>query len=392
MFWGVCAGLGDYFGIDPVIVRIVFVLLAFAGGVGIGLYVLAAILMPRDDGEPPAVHGVVRRIEDRRSQRWLGIVLIVVAVALIADNVHGFHTGIIWGLLLILLGVLLFEGEWAPWSTAPAGASTTPPPPVPPATAMSETAGAAASVAYGAPTAPSAPPAPPSWSTPSWGGARTSAGAAYQTWQRRRSGPPVGMITVALTLVAVGVAVMLGNAGAISLTVGSTLAIALTAIGAGLVVAAFLRRGRGLLILLGLLLVPVVFAGSVVDEPLTGGTGQRDYAPARAQDVQREYTLAAGQLTLDLGSAHLGAAPTTVHVRVAMGQLIVHVPPDLPLTVHGHVGAGRMELLGNDQDGIQVDSTVTSAGAISDENRLTLDLDVGLGQIHVDRDTAGATP
>ncbi|MDP7240971.1 MAG: PspC domain-containing protein, partial [Dehalococcoidia bacterium] len=43
--WGVCGGLGDYFDIDPVLVRIIFVALAFPEGLGILLYVLAAIFV-----------------------------------------------------------------------------------------------------------------------------------------------------------------------------------------------------------------------------------------------------------------------------------------------------------------------------------------------------------
>ena len=41
---GVCAGLGDYFNIDPVIVRLAFLLLIFAGG-GIA-YLVAWIIVP----------------------------------------------------------------------------------------------------------------------------------------------------------------------------------------------------------------------------------------------------------------------------------------------------------------------------------------------------------
>lgn len=43
---GVCEGLGDYLDIDPVIVRLLFVLLAFWGGKGIFLYIVAWILLP----------------------------------------------------------------------------------------------------------------------------------------------------------------------------------------------------------------------------------------------------------------------------------------------------------------------------------------------------------
>ncbi|MDD5098230.1 MAG: PspC domain-containing protein, partial [Candidatus Pacebacteria bacterium] len=38
MIFGVCGGLGEYFEIDPLIVRILFILLSLTGGTGIVLY------------------------------------------------------------------------------------------------------------------------------------------------------------------------------------------------------------------------------------------------------------------------------------------------------------------------------------------------------------------
>ena len=52
---GVCAGIGRHLRIDPLIVRIVFVAAATAGGVGILLYAVAWVLVPVDDsGRRPA--------------------------------------------------------------------------------------------------------------------------------------------------------------------------------------------------------------------------------------------------------------------------------------------------------------------------------------------------
>ncbi len=53
---GVCGGLGKYFEIDPIIVRLVFVLLALAGGPGVILYIILWVIMPEEGalGEPPA--------------------------------------------------------------------------------------------------------------------------------------------------------------------------------------------------------------------------------------------------------------------------------------------------------------------------------------------------
>lgn len=46
MIDGVCGGIAEYVGVDPVLVRIAFLLLAFAGGVGIIVYIIGMILMP----------------------------------------------------------------------------------------------------------------------------------------------------------------------------------------------------------------------------------------------------------------------------------------------------------------------------------------------------------
>ena len=48
---GVCGGLANYFEVDPVIVRVIFVLLALGSGFGILLYLILAIALPSDTGE-----------------------------------------------------------------------------------------------------------------------------------------------------------------------------------------------------------------------------------------------------------------------------------------------------------------------------------------------------
>lgn len=47
MIAGVCAGLGEYFGIDPTIVRLVWVLFTFFSfGAGVLAYVVAWVIIP----------------------------------------------------------------------------------------------------------------------------------------------------------------------------------------------------------------------------------------------------------------------------------------------------------------------------------------------------------
>lgn len=48
MIGGVCGGLGEYFGIDPTIVRVVWVAVTLFGGAGILAYLILWIIMPQD--------------------------------------------------------------------------------------------------------------------------------------------------------------------------------------------------------------------------------------------------------------------------------------------------------------------------------------------------------
>lgn len=48
MVSGVAAGLADYLNIDPVLVRLLFVLLTIFGGHGILVYLILWIIMPQE--------------------------------------------------------------------------------------------------------------------------------------------------------------------------------------------------------------------------------------------------------------------------------------------------------------------------------------------------------
>ena len=43
---GVCGGIGEYFDIDPTLVRLGFVALSLLAGGGLAVYIIAAIVMP----------------------------------------------------------------------------------------------------------------------------------------------------------------------------------------------------------------------------------------------------------------------------------------------------------------------------------------------------------
>ena len=44
---GVCGGIGEYFNIDPTLVRLAWILFSVMGGAGLLAYIIAAIVMPK---------------------------------------------------------------------------------------------------------------------------------------------------------------------------------------------------------------------------------------------------------------------------------------------------------------------------------------------------------
>lgn len=46
MLCGVCGGIGEYFNIDPTVIRILWIVFCILGGSGILAYIIAAIIIP----------------------------------------------------------------------------------------------------------------------------------------------------------------------------------------------------------------------------------------------------------------------------------------------------------------------------------------------------------
>ena len=101
---GVAGGLGAYLGIDPVIVRLVFVVLALAGGGGILAYIIAWIVIPEapDDGLPaPERTGSSTPV-------LAGLILVALGGLLLVDQLlPAFSWRYVGPVLLILFGGLL---------------------------------------------------------------------------------------------------------------------------------------------------------------------------------------------------------------------------------------------------------------------------------------------
>lgn len=101
---GVAGGLGAYFGIDPVIVRLVFVILALAGGGGILAYIIAWIVIPEaPEGGMPASERT-----GSSTPMVAGLVLVALGGLLLVDQLlPAFSWRYVGPVLLILFGGLL---------------------------------------------------------------------------------------------------------------------------------------------------------------------------------------------------------------------------------------------------------------------------------------------
>jgi phage shock protein C len=102
---GVCAGLGRYLGVDPVLLRIALVVLAIAGGGGILLYVVAWILIPEErEGEPL---GTERPSRVDTTRLIVGGLLIAIGTILLLDLSIPRIGRFFWPLALIAVGVAI---------------------------------------------------------------------------------------------------------------------------------------------------------------------------------------------------------------------------------------------------------------------------------------------
>jgi phage shock protein C len=84
---GVCGGIGDYFDIDPVIVRVLWVLFAMTGGSGVLAYIVFSLIMPEyNEHYVHPERKESKQERDRNSTNLLAIALLVFGAGSLADH------------------------------------------------------------------------------------------------------------------------------------------------------------------------------------------------------------------------------------------------------------------------------------------------------------------
>jgi phage shock protein C len=137
---GVCGGLAEYFGIDSLLVRLAFVALMFINGIGVILYIILVIIMPKAEklDQSPKVTiqenvqemserikeageelgtAFSKKTEEKHSNRavWFGILLILIGVIFLLKNlnlIRWVDSDLLWPLIIIFIGAWLLIRRW----------------------------------------------------------------------------------------------------------------------------------------------------------------------------------------------------------------------------------------------------------------------------------------
>ena len=344
---GVAGGLARHLDIDPIILRVAFVVLVFFGGAGLLLYGACWLLLPEDGSVSAPLS-----LDDRNRSIALVVVGAISALLVLGDSIGQF--GFPWPLALVALVALLvlifLDRDRRPRPSAP------PVPHVP-----DPTTGAL---------------------TPAVPGTPVPVATTYLPRPRnpRRRGPILFWFTMALAALGVGVLGILDLAGA-PVADPAYPALVVGTCGVMLLVGAFYGRAGGL-IFVGLV-AALVLSLATIAQRVDGGDITR--RPLAAADVPASLDTSAGEIILDLTDVQDLAALDGKHVELDsdIGRIAVIVPAGLSVQVDANIdGPGHLELFGDERGGIGISDEVHhNAGLGTPE--LSIDADVSIGEIHV---------
>ena len=119
VFAGVCGGLAEYFDVDPIVIRILFVLMVLFGGTGIVLYIAAIFIVPKKSlmiqDVPVEQQTASVSPNNDTARNWFGIALVTIGILLLLANMEIFHVfnfledafEYVFPVLLIILGMAI---------------------------------------------------------------------------------------------------------------------------------------------------------------------------------------------------------------------------------------------------------------------------------------------
>jgi phage shock protein PspC (stress-responsive transcriptional regulator) len=340
---GVAGGLARHLDIDPLIVRVAFVVLTFFGGAGLVLYIACWLLVPEEGND------WARVALDRRS-RTVALVLVGALVVVILLGHTWWGSGYPWGLLIVAGIVALIATAFPRRDRRPAPAEgITNPGAVPP---EGQTQAYAVTPTYVEQPRPVNP---------------------------RKKGPILFWFALAVMAVGLGVLGVVDLAGA-SVAPSAYPALVLALSGAFLLLGAFWGRAGGL-ILVGLVAAAATVGATIGDQWDPHREVVRPVSSATVPDTSHLDT---GNLVVDLTDVRdpQELDGRVIRLSAGVGQIDIEVPADVTVEVDAHVrGPGGISLFGQDSGGVDTTATEIHSGG-PDAPHLTIDADLHVGAIN----------
>jgi len=128
IIFGVCAGLAEYMELEPILIRLVFLILFFAGGSGFLIYLISALIMPKKNQRKMEIDEKIKKLafeaRDRvkifskeikterqrkgNSRILVGGIIIIFGLSIIAKKlIPGWWEEMFWPTILIVMGMYL---------------------------------------------------------------------------------------------------------------------------------------------------------------------------------------------------------------------------------------------------------------------------------------------
>lgn len=446
---GVASGLAHRWGVDPILVRGLFIVAAIFLGIGVLAYGLLWLLLPEPDGR---IH-----VQEAAHGRWTAGMTggLIVTILGFGGARAGFWFGeggiggAFWGLFwvaVVAFGIFSIvrgsrrrsmrvgsgygRGYWGtgygPYPYSTPHAAGTPPYAAP-------TAGA--EPASGVPTAGdpyyAKPTTPPSYST-DYGGYAGSTGYTGDTGyagtgyagntgyadapaappyyggsvppvpptalqgppraprppRRRRASAPYVLVVLGVAALVAGALGALVATGAITLAASAVWTVVAIVIGFGILVAGLRGRRAGILTLFAIVALVASAAAQSVDRFSNLQSRQSSYAPTSLQQATGGYDLAAEKGTLDLSALDASgplASETVIPVKTTMSDVVITVPKDIPVQVRTSSTMAKVQTQGQTSAGFSRHETVTYNSG-RPGSALVLQLDATLSNVTINEE------
>ncbi len=377
---GVAGGLARHLDIDPLVVRVVLVVLIFFSGAGLLLYGALWLLVPEESDGSTILH-----TEDNTRNALLVIALVVGALIAFSTGL-GNDSGGVWFLCLVLIAALGWyltrqqrgpdASAEVPTTSGAPGVSPGPPPAssTTPSTArMAAPSGTTADAGAGWEVPP--PPPPPGSSAPAW--------QPPPARPRRRRGGPL-LLWPTLALVAIGWGILgLLDASGYEVPDAGFAALALAVTGAMLALGSVFGRAGGLVLVA--LLSLIALAGTDVAEPTYSGSRDLVVTPDSVTELADRYSVPAGRIVIDLSELSEPSAldGQTIRADVNAGEIVVILPDGVAADLDAEIRYGGAIDTPDavTRDGWNVTLTERYGDTAQTDAVVDLDLDAGFGHI-----------